>query len=400
MGNNYFEGNKGNRGRNNFSGYAYSKARYISGNNEKASYNSSKRLDGKGENNKGRKEKREIPIALRFVIDILCVGLLMLIFYFAEFSEPKAVKGEVLTPSTRISASASISPAKTNSSSPKNSKSTNPSSTKSVTTNPSPTKSVTVDNNNLRAKFADKFTSGNVIKTDHSYQSANININITKRTDSQNSVDYYLTDIYIADIKYFKTSFANDAETMGPNEYVYKILKNIKGIVGINGDFCTRNYGLTIRNGKYFKNKDSSLDLLVMYNDGTMKTYGGGYDKNEIKAQAPYQTWGFGPILLDGNGQPMTEFNTTKIVAGKNPRSAIGYYEPGHYCFVSVDGRSEESDGYTMEQLSHLMHDLGCKAAFNLDGGASSQLAFMGEVYNHPCGDRKDPDIIYITDEG
>jgi exopolysaccharide biosynthesis protein len=44
------------------------------------------------------------------------------------------------------------------------------------------------------------------------------------------------------------------------------------------------------------------------------------------------------------------------------------------------------------------VEDLGCKVAFNLDGGASAQMAFMGEVLNQPSGDRMDCDILYITD--
>ena len=58
--------------------------------------------------------------------------------------------------------------------------------------------------------------------------------------------------------------------------------------------------------------------------------------------------WSFGPMLLDGEGRSMHEFDTT--VAAANPRTSIGYYEPGHYCFVAADGRGcEGSSGCTME---------------------------------------------------
>ena len=35
-------------------------------------------------------------------------------------------------------------------------------------------------------------------------------------------------------------------------------------------------------------------------------------------------------------------------ISGGNPRSCIGYYEPGHYCFVIVDGRQKQSAGVTL----------------------------------------------------
>ena len=63
----------------------------------------------------------------------------------------------------------------------------------------------------------------------------------------------------------------------------------------------------------------------------------------------------------------------TARVQGLNPRSAVGYYEPGHYCFVVIDGRQPGySKGATLMQLAQLFESLGCKEAYNLDGGKSA----------------------------
>lgn len=262
---------------------------------------------------------------------------------------------------------------------------------------PKATPKATVDPNNWRAKFADKFSQdGKVYQDDHSYKSANINVNITKNTE--NGVVYFVTDIYIADIKYFKTAFGGKADVMGGTDYVYKSLKKDNGIIGINADYSTRNPGLIIHNGtEYKKWKKSGNDELVMYSDGTMKDFKAGFKWDEIRAQKPYQAWGFGPILLDDKGQAIENIDWRF-----GPRTAIGYYEPGHYCFVVVDGRQKgySDPGYTLTQTAQLMNKLGCKLAFNLDGGGSSQLAFLGKEYNKPCPKtyRKDSDLIYITD--
>ncbi len=54
-------------------------------------------------------------------------------------------------------------------------------------------------------------------------------------------------------------------------------------------------------------------------------------------------------VALDADGGRKTSFDTT--VAEENPRTAIGYYEPGHYCIVIVNGRGTEgSRGYTMSR--------------------------------------------------
>ena len=97
--------------------------------------------------------------------------------------------------------------------------------------------------------------------------------------------------------------------------------------------------------------------------------------------------------------QPMESFNSS--VTSVNPRSAVGYYEPGHYCFVVVDGRQKGySKGMTMSELSQLFFDLGCTVAYNLDGGKSAEMVFMGETVSQPFeGGRSTSDILYIADD-
>ena len=92
----------------------------------------------------------------------------------------------------------------------------------------------------------------------------------------------------------------------------------------------------------------------------------------------------------------MTKFNS--VVLKRNPRSAIGYYEPGHYCFVEVDGRIPASRGMTMEQLSQLFEDLGCRSAYNLDGGQSAGIVWQGSQISYHYN-RYIADMICIVDE-
>ena len=98
------------------------------------------------------------------------------------------------------------------------------------------------------------------------------------------------------------------------------------------------------------------------------------------------------------SGEPMTEFNTS--VATWNPRCAIGYYEPGHYCLVVVDGRQRGySLGLEMTELSKLMKQLGCTEAYNLDGGMTAMMAYGTELYSQPCGGgRQNCDIVYVAE--
>ena len=81
-----------------------------------------------------------------------------------------------------------------------------------------------------------------------------------------------------------------------------------------------------------------------------------------------------------------------------NPRSAIGYVEPGHYFFVQVDGRGGfGSAGMNLDQLAQLFESLGCTAAYNLDGGRTATMIWKDELVSYPYG-RPLYDIIYVTD--
>jgi exopolysaccharide biosynthesis protein len=135
----------------------------------------------------------------------------------------------------------------------------------------------------------------------------------------------------------------------------------------------------------------------VLCYDGTMKIYQPNtLTLEEAQNTGVYQAWCFGPSLLNEDGTPKEEFllatedNTfDKWFAGSylakhHPRTAMGYYEPGHYVMVVVDGREDGySKGMTLKELASFMSSLGCKLAYNLDGGDSSGMEFDGKVINH-----------------
>jgi len=247
-------------------------------------------------------------------------------------------------------------------------------------------------------KFADKFTNGEVISTDTAYQSANLNITFTEYYEQANR--FYVADIYVKDIECLQTAFAEDKFGKGYDEWPQDMDARLGSILTINGDYYgLRDDGVVLRNGTLYRDDDfPMMDVCVLYWDGTMVTYPSMpfHSDKEIEKGA-YQVWNFGPMLLDETGMHKENFNSA--VDKSNPRTAIGYFEPGHYCFVAVDGRNSESDGLTMQQLSLLMEKLGCKVAYNLDGGKTSIMVWNDQVANVPsAGGRKCSDAVMILD--
>ncbi len=278
---------------------------------------------------------------------------------------------------------------------------------------PGVTAQPTYDPSIYYGQFGEKFghlfqNDGTIVHTQNEYRSQDIYINIYTGTTNygQGKVVYHVADIYIRYIDNLKTRFANDTFGRGYAEDVRKLTYESGGIVGLSGDMSsTTRGGIVIRNGKQYSARPFG-DVCVLYMDGTMRTfYEKDFDINQAMKDGAYQAWDFGPKLLGDNGEVLTTFNSR--VKPKNPRGVIGYFEPGHYCFVAIDGRDcSGSVGTTMQQTAQLMHDLGCKQAFNLDGGESAVMAhnngdgnwendFVNVPYN---GGRPLSDIIYIAE--
>lgn len=255
----------------------------------------------------------------------------------------------------------------------------------------------TEDSTPLAEKFADRFTES-VAVTEDSYSSPDLSITVSEVKEG--SLTYYTADIYIRDITCFRTALAKDTYGSGFRDSISDMAILNNALLAVNGDYYgNTSEGVVIRNGVIYRANPTDCDVCVLYYDGTMKVMpGSSFSVEEAIADGAWQAWTFGPALLDSSGEPITAFSSSNRIISANPRTAIGYYEPGHYCLVVVDGRGESS-GITLSRLSQLFHDLGCTAAYNLDGGNSSIMVWGDEVINNPSGGgRESSDALLIAE--
>lgn len=258
-------------------------------------------------------------------------------------------------------------------------------------------------------KFADKFTDGEIIQTDNSFISENTHITVTKvETTVERVIDgktksfdlvYYVTDVYITDIEQFVTAFSEGEFVRNTSGSTLLTIRRNNGIVGINGDFYGNREDFIIRNGALYDQDFFEIDMMVLYYDGTMEpVFYNDIDINQMISKGAYQSWAFGPVLVK-DGQKVVSSYYPDYIQGDNPRTAIGYYEPGHYCFVVVDGRSGSGSlGADINLLSDIFIGLGCESAYNLDGGGTAALVFDDEYQNYRESGRGCSDVILITD--
>ena len=220
---------------------------------------------------------------------------------------------------------------------------------------------------------------------------------------------FTVADFYVRSIDLLRGAFAyGEFPKTGSArlEPISKMAKDNNALLAINCDYVEiRDNGITYRNGIMYRDK-ARAELAVIYKDGTMEVM---RDKeyraltDERKAEI-WQTTSFAPILVK-DSEVRTQFSGS-VYTEKHPRSAIGYFEPGHFCFVLADGRQPGySMGVSIADLAKFMSSLGVTQAFNMDGGSSSEMIFLGETINHPSGiqvgttgGRSSSDILYVCE--
>jgi exopolysaccharide biosynthesis protein len=113
-----------------------------------------------------------------------------------------------------------------------------------------------------------------------------------------------------------------------------------------------------------------------------------------------------GPLLLY-NGV-MEELAKTPFNDNRHPRTCACVTNDKKLLLITVDGRSAESFGMTLTELSKLAKALNCKDAINFDGGGSTTMYIKGQpesgVVNYPsdnklfdhAGERPVSNIFYI----
>ena len=252
-----------------------------------------------------------------------------------------------------------------------------------------PEDEVIIESNSLALKFADKF-SEDVVQTETTYTSPNISISIDEHKigSGNNLITYYVADIYLANIDCFQTYLANDKFGTENLQFVLDMDIDSGAILAMSGDYYgARADSTEMRNGTLYRDVKTNMDICVMYDDGSIVAYSPEeFNTDDVVNNGAIHIWSFGPTLVK-DGQIVEKFNDTRDIGVKNPRGALGYYEPGHYCFVLVDGRRPgHSEGMTFDELANVFYELGCKTAYNLDGGGSATLTFNDSLVDIPSG--------------
>jgi len=243
------------------------------------------------------------------------------------------------------------------------------------------------------------------------YRSADISISITEYSsgNGNDALTYFVADVVLADATQLASAFAENQFGRNIIAYTSDIAEENDAIFAVNGDYYGfRDDGIIIRNGVIYRDEPARVGL-AFFLDGSMQVYDETQTSaEELLAQGVWNTLSFGPALLD-DYQVVENLSTVEIdtnfgnhpIQGNQPRTGIGIIDENHFVFIVVDGRSKGySTGVSLSEFAELFRQLGCSEAYNLDGGGSATMYFMGRVVNNPLGRHKErgtSDILYIN---
>ncbi len=249
-----------------------------------------------------------------------------------------------------------------------------------------------------------------VSSDDWNYVSDSVSISIQEVTtgSGQDKVTYYVADVTLSDATELASAFANNQFGRNITQYTSVIAAENNAIFAVNGDYYGfRTDGIQIRNGVIYRDEPARIGL-AFYRDGSLKIYDETQTSaEELLAAGVWNTLSFGPALLE-NSHLAANLNNVEIdtnfgnhsIQGSNPRTGVGIISANHFVFVVVDGRSPGySRGVTLTEFAEIFQSLGCTDAYNIDGGGSSTMYFMGRVVNNPLGKNKErgtSDILFI----
>ena len=252
-----------------------------------------------------------------------------------------------------------------------------------------------------------------ITSDDWNYEGNGISISITEYSSGSgnDALTYFVADVVITDATQLLSAFADNQFGQNIIEYTSEIAEENNAIFAINGDYYGfREDGIIIRNGVIYRDDPARIGL-AFYTDGSMQVYDETQTSAaELLAEGVWNTLSFGPALLN-DGEIVENLGTVEIdtnfgnhpIQGSQPRTGIGVIDDNHFVFIVVDGRSKGySMGVTLDEFAEIFQQLGCTEAYNLDGGGSSTMYFMGRVVNNPLGKNKErgtSDILYISAE-
>lgn len=259
------------------------------------------------------------------------------------------------------------------------------------TENPSPTMPLSAFDAHFYQEGKGESVTIDAQKGEWNYRNENLAVEIRRyetvyyRTDKAEPVVYFVADIYQRNYDSFRPVFGSEHHNGIATTGAMQMADKMQCVLWLTGDNIIQSdkeaKGILIRDGYVFQ-RTNRIDCCSL-NSETLSldlVHRSGNTAERVIDSGAQNVFSFGPILVE-NGEIPENARTSR--SKLNPRTAIGMVEPGHLVAVVVDGRQPGySLGVSGGELAELMLAHGCVSAYNLDGGISATMIFLGNKIN------------------
>ena len=237
--------------------------------------------------------------------------------------------------------------------------------------------------NKLAQSRLDEQYSFDIANKHWAYHNSKLSIDIKKLYSDKLKCWYYLADIQTTDASAMFSVLSDKADPSKNRALPKDLAAKGKTVFAINGDlFVARNTGVIIRSGKIWRDKPKE-PILAFYKSGDMKVFNPTEKTaQQLVSEGVTDTFAFGPILIR-DGTINHDVLKKDRLRPRNPRTGIGMVDKGHFISIVVEGRQPGySEGVTLDDFALMFRERGCTTAYNLDGGQSAVMVFMGQLLN------------------
>ncbi len=227
------------------------------------------------------------------------------------------------------------------------------------------------------------------------YVSGGLRVDIARYYQSENEIEWF--EVYVSCGEEGRPVTVESRKDGSVFQPPLKLAEQAQAVCAITDDFYgyrakyKQRTGIVVRDGEIKadrtftqdRSRIPSLEVLAMFEDGTMKTFASdAYTAQEYIDMGVTDTWAFGPVLVQ-DGEVPRYFYSKDYRSYREPRCAFGMIEPGRYCALVITGRKTGSRGAYFAWMAEKMLAMGAKEALNLDGGGTVALIFQGDIINH-----------------
>lgn len=178
-------------------------------------------------------------------------------------------------------------------------------------------------------------------------------------------------------------------------------------ILAINANYLSNDPVKTsfeYRMGEKVRTKfNRTKDLLITDENGDFHVFVKS-DKDEVQAflnqgHTIVNAFTFGPAYIKDDVLLQLDPEYGYNPHGREPRMAIGQMGPLSYVVVLAEGRTGDSQGVTQQEMGDYLYSLGCRQAFNFDGGNSATMVFNGGYYQDKSSqnERAQSDMLFFA---